>query len=83
MKFHLGVLLSLLRSKPSLFLPLLSALLKAPSLITDAVAASKSGAWLPFLETHLASLLPIVDAVVEAMIADPALATEILGLFGV
>ncbi len=78
MKIDTAKLLAAFKASPTLFLKFLGLIVKNPTLVTDLIAAEKTGQWVPFLETHMALLLPFMDTVVQAMEADPTLTNEIL-----
>jgi hypothetical protein len=78
MKVNWSQLLTALKTSPGLFISFLGVIAKNPSFVTDLIAADKAGTWVPFLETHTGVLLPLLDKIVQAMEADPALTQEML-----
>lgn len=78
MKLNWSQLLSALKTSPGLFVSFLGVIAKNPGFVTDLLAAEKSGSWIPFIETHTAVLLPLLDKIVTAMENDPTLTQEIL-----
>lgn len=81
MKVHWSALIAAIKSEPALVLTGLKLAATNPSLITDFIAAEKSGNWASFVETHLAALLPILSALGTTLESNPALLQAILSAF--
>jgi hypothetical protein len=73
-----SAILSVIKSEPTVFLAGLKTIVANPTLMTDLLAAEKSGQWLPFIETHLSALLPWLNTLVAALEANPALLQALL-----
>ncbi len=78
MKLNWSQLLAALKTSPGLFLAFLGTIAKNPSFVTDLLAAEKTNAWIPFLETHTGVLLPLLDQIVTAMESNPQLLNDVL-----
>lgn len=78
MKINTSGLLAVIEQQPALFLAAIKLSVTNPSVIKDAIAASKSGDWLAFLETQLPTLLPFLGQIVTTMESDPKLTQEML-----
>jgi hypothetical protein len=78
MKLNWSLFLAALKTSPGLFLSFLGTIAKNPGFVTDLLAAEKAGTWGPFLETHTAVILPLLDKLVTAMEANPQLLNDVL-----